>query len=193
MHKAIFIDDDKSANVYASLLNKSDPDGLAVEFMQPDLALADLSAKILMSKPQLLLLDYRLDQNPSDNANQNRYKAGPLAQQLRDHAIDTPDDDLPIVLLSNEENIRKLFVPDETAHDLFDDKNTKQRVKRSADAVRTELVALIDAYPCAFYLCTWGCGCIGHPAFPAPSFFEEGQSSGIIRTPRVAGLRNHVQ
>ena len=96
--------------------------------------LTDLSAKILSSKPQLLLLDYRLDQNPGDNANQNRYKAGPLAQQLRDHAVDTPEDDLPIVLLSNEENIRKLFVPDMTVHDLFDDKHTKQRVLRDAEA-----------------------------------------------------------
>jgi len=146
MYRAIFIDDDKSAKVYAGLLDKSDPDGLGIEFMQPNLALADLAAKILASKTQLLLLDYRLDQNPGDNSDQNRYKAGPLAQQLRDHAIDTPEDDLPIVLLSNEENIRKLFVPDETAHDLFDDKNTKQRVQADAGAVRIELLALIGAY-----------------------------------------------
>ncbi len=146
MYKAIFIDDEMSANVYASLLKKPNPDGLVVEFVQPNLPLTDLSAKILSSKPQLLLLDYRLDQNPGDNANQNRYKAGPLAQQLRDHAVDTPEDDLPIVLLSNEENIRKLFVPDMTVHDLFDDKHTKQRVLRDAEAVRVELFALIDAY-----------------------------------------------
>jgi hypothetical protein len=146
MYKAIFIDDDKGASVYAALLNKPDPGGLEVEFVQPNLALADLSAKILVSKPQLLLLDYRLDQNPGDNANQNRYKAGPLAQLLRDHAIDTPVDDLPIVLLSNEENIRRLFVPDQTAHDLFDDKNTKQRLQREPSAVRTELLALINGY-----------------------------------------------
>lgn len=146
MYKAIFIDDDKSASVYASLLNKPDPDGLTVEFIQPNLSLTDLSTKILASKLQLVLLDYRLDQNPGDNANQNRYKAGPLAQQLRDHAIDAPGDDLPIVLLSNEENIRKLFVPDQTAHDLFDDKNTKQRLKGNPESVQVELLSLIDAY-----------------------------------------------
>jgi hypothetical protein len=31
-------------------------------------------------------------------------------------------------------------------------------------------------YSCAFYLCTRGCGCGGHPAFPAPSVFFEGRS-----------------
>jgi hypothetical protein len=25
---------------------------------------------------------------------------------------------------------------------------------------------------CAFYFCTRGCGCIGHPVFPAPSFLK---------------------
>src|SRR5258708_32021181 len=39
-------------------------------------------------------------------------------------------------------------------------------------------------YSCAFYLCTRGCGCTGHPAFPTPSFFLGGwfmQNSGESR------------
>ena len=36
-------------------------------------------------------------------------------------------------------------------------------------------------------------GCIGHPAFPAPSVFPEGQTSCIIRTPRVAETNTHAR
>ena len=35
-------------------------------------------------------------------------------------------------------------------------------------------------------------GAIVHPAFPAPSVFQEGQSSCIARAPRAAGMRVHV-
>src|SRR5258708_19099854 len=39
-------------------------------------------------------------------------------------------------------------------------------------------------YSCAFYLCTRGCGCGRHPAFPTPSFFLGEQfmhDSGVSR------------
>src|SRR5258708_28192254 len=29
---------------------------------------------------------------------------------------------------------------------------------------------------CAFFICTRGCGCIGHPAFPAPSVVKSGET-----------------
>jgi hypothetical protein len=38
-------------------------------------------------------------------------------------------------------------------------------------------------YSCAFYLCTRGCGCNGHPAFPAPSDFR---GEGFAQLGRVA-------
>ncbi|MFY9954739.1 MHYT domain-containing protein [Bradyrhizobium sp.] len=44
---------------------------------------------------------------------------------------------------------------------------------------------------CAFYFRTRGCGCIGHPAFPAPSLSFEGQVSWMTRAhsaPRDRGL-----
>ena len=146
MLQAIFIDDEKGADVFAALLSAPGPKGLQVKFEQPNLHLAELAKKVLSARPDLVLLDYRLDQNPSENANANLYKAGPLAQQLRDHSIESPQDDVPIVLLSNEDNIKRLYVPDETAHDLFDAKYSKQRVQAQPEAVRGELLAIIEAY-----------------------------------------------
>ena len=34
-------------------------------------------------------------------------------------------------------------------------------------------------YSYAFHFCMRGCGCIGHPAFPAPSIFRSGEDSRI--------------
>src|SRR5258705_2562897 len=39
--------------------------------------------------------------------------------------------------------------------------------------------------------CTRGCGCIGHPAFPAPSVYR-GASSGKARAHRAAGSRSRI-
>jgi hypothetical protein len=41
---------------------------------------------------------------------------------------------------------------------------------------------------CAFLLCTRGCGCAKHPAFPAPSVFE-GHASCATRANLAAGMR----
>src|SRR6266700_1392570 len=39
---------------------------------------------------------------------------------------------------------------------------------------------------------TRGCGCIGHPAFPAPSVSRRAKVSSITRAYRAAGMRKHV-
>ncbi len=42
-----------------------------------------------------------------------------------------------------------------------------------------------------FFICTRGCGCSGHPAFPAPSSFR-GHLPCIARAHRAARLRTHI-
>jgi hypothetical protein len=42
------------------------------------------------------------------------------------------------------------------------------------------------------FLCTRGCGCIGHPAFPAPSVWRAMRFSGKARAHRAARTRMHV-
>src|SRR3977135_4499805 len=43
-----------------------------------------------------------------------------------------------------------------------------------------------------FVLCTRGCGCTGHPAFPAPSVIEARRVSCIVRAHRAARSRTLV-
>src|SRR5258708_104812 len=40
--------------------------------------------------------------------------------------------------------------------------------------------------------CTRGCGCIGHPAFPAPSVFSGPKDSCTTRAPHAARLRSCI-
>ena len=44
--------------------------------------------------------------------------------------------------------------------------------------------------PACFFFCPAGCGCIGRPAFPTPSW---GESEGTTRTHRAAGMRRYIQ
>jgi hypothetical protein len=43
-------------------------------------------------------------------------------------------------------------------------------------------------YSCAFYPCTRGCGCIGHPAFPTPSFGRRINAQPGRIAPRECGV-----
>ena len=45
-------------------------------------------------------------------------------------------------------------------------------------------------YSCAFYQCTRGCGCSGHPAFPAPSIGRK--IHAMTRAHRAAGPRTRI-
>ena len=49
--------------------------------------------------------------------------------------------------------------------------------------------ATVVTNSCAFYFCTRGCGCVGHPAFPTPSGVEDKCKT---RAHRAAGTRRHV-
>jgi hypothetical protein len=49
--------------------------------------------------------------------------------------------------------------------------STKETVKTIAQGRPDELGEPVVTNSCAFHLCARGCGCIEHPAFPAPSVF----------------------
>lgn len=137
----IFVDDQDQQ--YARLL--STPEELAFEFVpvEPVLALAN---KIIAARPAILALDYRLDEHANDLNPNETYKAGVLAQQLRDEAITDPSFDLPIVLVSNEAKIQNLYQPDKTAHDLFDRVYRKEEIEKRRPAIRREMIALATGY-----------------------------------------------
>lgn len=70
-----------------------------------------------------IILDLRLDDHPQSEA---RYTAPPLAQALRSlAAINQGIGDCPIVLCSTDAKIKKSYIADQSSHDLFDYKFSK--------------------------------------------------------------------
>lgn len=146
MYQGIFLDDRKEESYLATFLTVAGAPGLITEFKLVDQKLEDMAGTILDRHPDLLALDYRLDdtQRPGDVG--VRYKAGPLAQQLRDHASKLDVDDFPIVLVSHENIIQDYYQPDLTTHDLFDRIYAKGKLTTDRERIGKELLALVEGY-----------------------------------------------
>lgn len=132
MMRGIFIDDNDSESQYAKYLTEGSGGEISFEFRRADADLTTLADEILAGDYGVLAVDYRLDENQIGADPKNRYRAGALAQLVRERVLDNPDRDLPIVLVSVELNVRKYYRPDLTAHDLFDRVYTKDDVVRTA-------------------------------------------------------------
>lgn len=145
MYKGLFIDDQKEDDYIARYLSSKEQN-ILVEFREPDKELLELAEEVIKYKPAVLALDYRLDERPAGKGNANRYKAGPLAKQLRDHAVEMPAEDFPIILVSHEGKIRQYFDPDLTAKDLFDRVYSKESVTDEQTRYIKEIVSLIKGY-----------------------------------------------
>ena len=143
--KGVYVDDQDPD--YGKFLNVSRED--SVEFcldIRPSEA-GKLVKSILEVKPDIVALDYRLYDNQQSFPDAT-YRAGGPAQMLREEMVERPVEDFPIILISTEDNIRKLFGPDKTSHDLFDEwylKATLTDEARSQD-VGTQIVDLIQGY-----------------------------------------------
>ena len=143
----IFIDDqDDQRDIISQLLETS---GIDFSARVAPTKISEIRTQVLELAPDIIVMDYRLDEVRQEGYGGD-FRAGGLAQNLREAFLDHPEKDAPIVLLSTESNIRNLFQPDRTAHDLFDrwflksqvqdpDANERERVFRS-------LKGLIAAY-----------------------------------------------
>lgn len=140
VYRGFFVDDKDKA--YAENLSKDNV--LEIDFIDVS-NLIPLAKDLVGRSPDIVALDYRLDEFATIDPTET-YKGSALAQQLRDAAIDDPSKDFALVLLSAEDNIRQLYRPDWTAHDLFDRVYTKGQVNEDEDTVRTELLDLCSAY-----------------------------------------------
>lgn len=139
----IFIDDNDDEAVYAEQMTTRGE--LKIVHERPR-SLTVHSNDIFSRKPDLLALDYRLDEDLGDLDDNEAYKAGAMAQQLRDLAIDAPERDFPIILVSSEDKIRDQYEPDKTSHDLFDALYVKSEVNDDKEPVRGELISLCKGY-----------------------------------------------
>ncbi|MBZ9966064.1 hypothetical protein [Mesorhizobium sp. BR1-1-2] len=141
MFNGYFVDDQDK--VYAELLSR---DGiLKVEHVEVS-ELIVLAKELLEKKPDIVALDYRLDEKLTKIKPDQTYKGSALAQHLRDVAIDHPERDFPLILVSSEEKLQKLYRPDRTAHDLFDRVYTKAEILTESERVQAESIDLCAAY-----------------------------------------------
>ena len=144
--KGVYVDDLEPN--YGELLDASSGED-SVEFCF-DIQLNEagkLIKSILNENPDIVALDYRLHDNPRLFPDAT-YRAGGLAQMLREERIEHPTKDFPIVLISTEDNIRKLFRPDKIAHDLFDGWYLKSAlINETRDQeIGPQIIGLIQGY-----------------------------------------------
>lgn len=138
-----FIDD--YDEIYATLLSTSGEDGLVIQYRGLEEA-ATLAGEIFDARPDIVALDFRLDENPGMIEPKKSYNGSGLAQLLRDKATVAPEHDFPVVLISAEDKLERFYRPDSTSHDLFDRIYKKDDVAQNADSVQAELISLCKGY-----------------------------------------------
>ncbi len=138
----VFVDD--KDKVYARLLTRAG--FVELTHLPVETDIASLANQILAFTPDVLALDYRLNEEVGGLPADQTYMASAVAQHLRDRAVAGPAGDFPIVLVSAEVKIRELFDPDRTAHDLFDKVFVKEQIENDPAAAQVELVSLAQAY-----------------------------------------------
>lgn len=143
--KGYLVDDTEEDAVYARLLSSKIGIGLELEYLNVSEA-TSLTNRIFSSAADIVLLDFRLDENPEMISPEQAYKGSGLAQLLRDKAMNAPENDFPIVLISAEDKFRNFFRPDRTAHDLFDVAYGKDRASTERHLIQAQLVSLCEGY-----------------------------------------------
>ena len=141
----VYVDDREPD--YGKYLNFSGEDSVKFRLdIRPNEA-GKLVKSILDVKPDIVALDYRLNDNQKSFSNAT-YRAGGPAQMLREEMIERPTEDFPIILISTENNIRELFRLDETAHDLFDKRYLKDTLilETRTQEIGTQIIDLIKSY-----------------------------------------------
>ncbi|WP_425041488.1 hypothetical protein [Primorskyibacter sp. S187A] len=141
--KGVFVEDNDTEAVFAKQLSTKGILELEHERPRP---VSQHSKELFATHPDILVLDFRLDLDLGEMDASEAYKGSAMAQQIRDLAVNEPQHDFPIVLVSSEEKIREQFVPDRTSHDLFDKVSSKEHVTNQRAHVRQELVSLCAGY-----------------------------------------------
>jgi hypothetical protein len=122
MYQGFFIDIKETDKRFAEWMSSAGPHGLKVKFQKPTEFMTQVQ-QILDSQPDLVALDYRLNEAPRPSS----YTAGALAQQLRDSVIGTVAKDFPIILVSKQNDMNAFF-DNITAHSLFDQCFTQEEI-----------------------------------------------------------------
>ncbi len=152
MFKGVFIDDKEDEKKYAELLSNNSSGQLNIEFCLPEHEVTELAGHLIDQHYDFAAIDFRLDEVPIKDAEgggqKNKYRASALAQQIRDRAIDQPSSDLPLILLSQEDYIKRIFHADSTAEDLFDLVISKEELvsAKPLALAASRIASLAEAY-----------------------------------------------
>jgi len=141
MYQGIFIDNQDSDKQFAELMSTSGEHGLHVTLKKPK-ELMTLAQEILAHQPDLVALDYRLD-DPRKPLSSS-YKAGALAQLLRDSVMDSVAKDFPIILVSQQDELNSFF-DNVTVHNLFDCYFSKETLGNGSTH-RLKILSLVKGY-----------------------------------------------
>lgn len=138
-----FVDDNADDRTRISRLLEQE--GLKIDPRFEPYAPTDLRDALLNEEPDLVALDFRLD---DENLKENNYKGGALAQILREAVLELPERDFPIILVSTEKNIKQIYSIDRTSHDLFDQKYMKGSLNDKAYRAicHREILSLANGY-----------------------------------------------
>lgn len=142
-YNGFYVDD--LDEIYATLLSSTGDHGLTINYCRLDEA-AKLAGELFNAQPDIVALDFRLDENPEMIEPEKAYNGSGLAQLLRDKTSAAPENDFPIVLISAEDKLERFYRPDGTAHDLFDRIYKKDEVASNPDPVKEELISLCKGY-----------------------------------------------
>lgn len=152
MFKGVFVDDKEEEKKYAVLLSNNSGGKLNIEFRLPEHEVTELADHLIGQHYDFAAIDFRLDEVPIKDAGgggqKNKYRASALAQQIRDRAIDQPNSDLPLILLSQEDYIKHIFHADSTAEDLFDLVISKEELvnQKPLELAASRIASLAAAY-----------------------------------------------
>lgn len=140
MYKGILVDASSSDKRFADLMSSKGQHGLQIEFQKPG-ELVTLAHDLWASQPDLVALDYRL--NDAQKGRALAYKATPLAQQLRDQALENDaSQDFPIILLSTQNDLKAFS---DNIINLFDLSFFKEELNNEGNH-RLQILSLVKGY-----------------------------------------------
>lgn len=137
--RAIFVDDDESARKDVERLGKYGLDCRTMSPPAPNDLDSELLAPIRDGEVDVVLLDYRLDDMPSEGGLAVSYRGGMLAAAVREL-----DPGIPIVLVTTEEKLRSFVDRTPSIRELFDWQLSKGWLQRGVEERRRIADQLID-------------------------------------------------
>lgn len=149
-YKIIYIDDEPNKDVIGPYINDFKTSGEFDIVAKSPTDFRTLFEDFEKNDFDALILDYKLSEyaNPGEDDKTNIYDAPALAQELRTKAIenDSAVVEVPIILFSSIDYLKKYYEKDLVSHDLFDMIFKKDELHKIKDDVILKIKSVILSY-----------------------------------------------